>query len=174
MDPEKKKDFVARISQANRSQLTVVVFDIIIEETACALNIGEKYKGSRTGEQGRRMSPEDLKNYEDSLKMARKFIGELIDTLDLRYDIARQLRPLYVFFNKEIIYAFFSGNTEKLSIVIGLLKQLRDSFETISHQDFSEPLMENTQKIYAGLTYGRGQLNEISVDVSQGQRGFKV
>lgn len=163
MDSEKKKEFVARISQANRTQLTVVVFDVIIEEISNAIKLSENG-----------LSGEDTESYGHSLKMARDFTGELINSLDMKYPIAGELRPLYVFINKEIIYALLSGNTEKLPKLLNILKELRESFEKVSHQDFSEPLMENTQKIYAGLTYGRGQLNEIAVDVNQAQRGFKV
>ena len=174
MEAEKKKNYVARISQANRSQLTVVIFDIIIDEITCAVEIWESCKNVIPGQKRKDMPKEDLRQYEDSLKMARNFTGELIESLNLKYQTARELRPIYVFVNREIIYALLSGNAEKLAEVADIMRKLRDSFEEISHQDFSEPLMENTQKIYAGLTYGKGQLNEISVDVNQASRGFKV
>ncbi len=162
MDAEKKKEFTARISQANKSQLTVVVFDIILEEISCALEVGGLKENK------------NLESYENSLKKARDFVGELIDSLDMRYAIARELRPIYLFVNKEIIYALLTKNARKLPRIHDIMSKLRDSFEAVSHQDFSEPLMENTQRIYAGLTYGRGKLNEISVDVNQASRGFKV
>lgn len=174
MEAEKKKNFVARISQANRSQLTVVIFDVIIDEITCAVKLWESCKNALPGQNRREMPKEDLMEYEDSLKMARNFTGELIDSLNLKYPLARELRPIYVFVNREIIYALLSGNAEKLGRVTDMMRKLRESFEEVSHQDFSEPLMENTQKIYAGLTYGKGQLNEISVDVNQASRGFKV
>lgn len=170
MEAEKKKDFVARISQANRSQLTVVIFDIIIEEITCAIELWK----SSAGQGKNAMEAEDLRAYEASLKKARDFTGELINSLNFKYSIAMELRPIYVFVNQEIIYALLSGNAKKLDKIVNILGKLRESFEEISHQDFSEPLMENTQKIYAGLTYKKGSLSEISVDVNQASRGYKV
>ena len=34
--------------------------------------------------------------------------------------------------------------------------------------------MSNTQQVYAGLTYGRGSLNEMYVDPNQASRGFRA
>ena len=53
-----------------------------------------------------------------------------------------------------------------------MLKKLRKSFEDVAAQDDSEPLMSNTQDVYAGLTYGRGSLNENVNTVPN--RGFTV
>lgn len=174
MEAEKKKEYVARVSQANRSQLTVVIFDIIIDEIDCAIKIWKGGRDVSAGQGRQKPAQEDLRSYEDSLKTARNFTGELIDSLNLNYPIARELRPIYVFINREIIYALLSGNAGKLEKSADMMRKLRESFEEISHRDFSEPLMENTQKIYAGLTYSRGKLSEISVDANQASRGFKV
>lgn len=157
MNAEMKKDFVARVSQANRTQLTVVVFDVILVQLK---------------EASLMTSREQTEERNEALKMAQQFVGELLDSLDHNYGIAHKLRPIYVFVNKEIIYSILSGNIEKLPQIIEIMRKLRDSFEQVSRQDFSEPLMENTQKIYTGLTYGKGTLNETAVDVNQVRRGF--
>jgi len=33
-------------------------------------------------------------------------------------------------------------------------------------------VMQNSQKLTAGLTYGKGRLNEICVDPNEAKRGF--
>ena len=55
-----------------------------------------------------------------------------------------------------------------------VMKNLQTAFEEISKEDKSAPLMENTQKIYAGLTYGRGVLNEIAFNVNEANRGYRA
>ena len=54
---------------------------------------------------------------------------------------------------------------------IKLLDSLKESFEKLAAQDDSGPAMSNTQSVYAGLTYGKGTLNEST---SSGNRGFTV
>lgn len=41
---------------------------------------------------------------------------------------------------------------------------MKESFEEIAKQDTSGPVMENSQQVYAGLTYGKGSLNEVAID----------
>ena len=41
-----------------------------------------------------------------------------------------------------------------------IMKKLRNSFETAAADDKSAPLMDNAQKVYAGMTYGKGRLTE--------------
>ena len=53
-----------------------------------------------------------------------------------------------------------------------ILRRLYGSFVEVARQDTSEPLMRNTQQVYAGMTYGRASLNENYID--DDQRGFFV
>ena len=46
--------------------------------------------------------------------------------------------------------------------------------EKISSEDTSAPIMENAQTIYAGLTYGKGSLNETYLNAQDYNRGFKA
>mgnify|MGYP000800255346 CR=1 FL=1 len=50
------------------------------------------------------------------------------------------------------------------------LGELSDSFETAAADDKSAPLMDNAQKVYAGMTYGRGRLTESFIN--DDNRGF--
>jgi flagellar protein FliS len=44
----------------------------------------------------------------------------------------------------------------------------------VAKQDDSKAVMENVQTIYAGLTYGRGTLNETITTGVTPQRGFEA
>ena len=54
-----------------------------------------------------------------------------------------------------------------------MIKELRESYEKISSQDTSAPIMENAQTVYAGLTYGKDSLNE-NLSAQSIHRGFRV
>jgi len=53
-----------------------------------------------------------------------------------------------------------------------VLKKLLIGFEGVSKEDHSGPMMRNTQQLYAGLTYGKGKLNETYIDLNSRNRGF--
>ena len=42
-----------------------------------------------------------------------------------------------------------------------VMGKLKDAFIEVAKEDDSAPVMENTQQLYAGLTYGKGALNEV-------------
>jgi flagellar protein FliS len=52
-----------------------------------------------------------------------------------------------------------------------VVRGLMSSFQEVAKQDDSGPVMENTQQVYAGLTYGKGSLNEVALNTD---RGFRV
>ena len=51
---------------------------------------------------------------------------------------------------------------------------LHESFEKIAQEDTSETVMKNSQQVYAGLTYGKGTLNEVFMNPNEASRGFKA
>lgn len=157
MNSESMKAYTARISQANKSELTVIVFDILIEEAE---------EGLLLLEQGKKEEAVPL------LKKAQTFLMELMQSLNLRYTLAQQLRNLYQYMNKVFLTAIRKKEPGELPAILGMIKQLRESFAEVAKQDTSPALMENTQKLYAGLTYGKGSLNEVSFDANASRRGF--
>lgn len=159
MNSESMKAYTARISQANKSELTVIVFDILIEETDEGLSLLEQGK---TGEAV------------PLLKKGQMFLMELVQSLDLRAALAQQLYSLYQYMNKVFLTAIRKKEPGELPAVLDMIRTLRESFAEVAKQDTSPPLMMNTQKIYAGLTYGRDSLNEVSLDANESKRGFMV
>jgi flagellar protein FliS len=157
MKEETAKVFTARIAQANKSELVVILYDIIL----ASLEEAETFWKERNEEA-----------FERELSRAQKGLRELIATLDMQYDISRQLMPLYLYANRQLIDAMRRKRPEPLKEAELVLKPLGKSFREVAKQDNSPALMEHTQQVYAGLTYGRGTLNET---VLSGQsRGFKA
>ena len=106
--------------------------------------------------------------------MAGKVVDQLLVGLDMQYEISGNLFMIYNHIKRTLISASVSMDKNELERVSGLLKRLRGSFYEVSKQDTSEPLMRNTQTVYAGLTYSKGGMgNEMSSD-NMTNRGFKA
>lgn len=159
MDKETLQAFAARATQANRSQLVVIVYEIILKD------IEEAKKAMEAG---------SIDIFKRELQHGQKFLSELISTLDFNYVISLDLMQLYLYVNKRIIMAVIKEDTKLLDSAQTVLGNLLQGFEGVAREDKSEPVMINTQQVYAGLTYGKGTLNETYMDPNQQSRGFKV
>lgn len=157
MNKDKQKDYARRISQANRTELVVITYDIIIDgitEAAAELSAG------------------NTAGYRACLKRTQRFLAELMSALDFRYAVSRNLMSLYEYVQRVLVSSEVGGEDRGLDSARRVIDGLRSSFAQIAVQDDSGAVMENAQNIYAGLTYGRGSLNEINPDVNSQNRGF--
>lgn len=159
MTKESLQVFTARISVASKSELVVIMYDVIltdIEEAKKAYELKDK------------------QNFQKELKHAARFINELMGDLDYSYAISYSLMSLYIYISKIVINACYQVKVEELHHAVSLIHKLRSGFEGIREEDTAGPVMQNAQKVYAGFTYGKGTLNETYVDPNQYNRGFKA
>jgi flagellar protein FliS len=157
MKKEAIQGFAARVTQASKSELIVILYEMILEE------IGEARQAYDAG---------DLSVFDKELKKTQKFMNELITSLDYHYAISYDLLSLYLYTNKRIITSIIKRNPVALDSAEVVISRLLTGFEGVSKEDKSGPMMRNTQQLYAGLTYGRGKLNETFIDPGHGSRGF--
>lgn len=157
MKKESMQAYSKRIAQANRTELIVITYEIIIEHIKNA-----------------QISFGNQKEFSNDLDQAQAFLKELMVSLDFEHKIAYNLMSLYIFMNKQLIEAKIKNSCEMLPRVQGMLESLLSSFREVSKQDNSAPLMQNTQKVYAGLTYGRDDVNEMSLASDDKNRGFRA
>ena len=157
MEREKRQEFSARITQANRTELLVIVYEITQEELREALDAYTKQK---------------MQHFDISLQNAQKFLNELMGTLNYQYKISYQLFSIYRFINKKIVEARLKKQNTDLEECIRLLEKLRVAYAQIASKDMEGPMMANVQKLYSGLTYGKNSLSEVSVDGNGGHRGL--
>lgn len=149
MVDERKKEFTLRVTQANRTQLIVIIDEMILEYIQDALH-GEDV----------------VKN----IGRAKACVDHLKESLNFDYEIAGTLLHLYIHINKLLTRASVSLKKEYLEKAYGIVEKLRDNFEQIAKQDDSAPLTANAQAVYAGFTYGK---NDINVNTDPGNnRGF--
>ncbi|MCR5330182.1 MAG: flagellar protein FliS [Lachnospiraceae bacterium] len=157
MDKEKQRDFTMRITQANRTELLVITYDILLEEI---------------DEAGRNFKAGDITEYVRSMKSAQRFVAELMSTLDYKYPVSAQLLRLYEYVQRVLIKGEMAKKPENLDSARNVITGLRNAFAKVAQTDDSAPLMENTQSVFAGLTYGKGSLNETDLDPNATNRGF--
>lgn len=156
MDKERLQEYATRVTQANRSELVVIIYETIV----ASIEEGKKSLADGDTEQARK-----------EITRARELITELMGSLDLQYEIAHYLRRLYVYAGQELCQGIANRDPEQLDHSLQIFEKLLPSFREMAKQDDSGAVMENAQTIYAGLTYGRGTLNETlgtAVDVNRG------
>lgn len=71
-----------------------------------------------------------IESFGNHLQKVQDIITELECSLDMDHggEIAKNLMSLYIWFNKELMAASFSHDTKQMGDVLGMLKDLRDSW----------------------------------------------
>lgn len=157
MTGQEINEFTVKISQANKTGLIVIMYEMAIKYIDDGMMALEN---------------NNIEEYRVNLKRSKAVINELTSVLDMTQLISYELRSLYVFINNVLVRADIRVETEELVRVREMLVKLANSFRRIKKDDKSGPVMENTQQLYSGLTYSKTSLNEdMYGDVN---RGFKV
>lgn len=156
MKQEQVQDFTRRISQSNRGALVVIIYEIIfayIKDAEDAL-ADDNYEG-----------------FKEALAKAARGVDGLMRSLDFQYEISGNLYSLYVFAKETMAKAVIKKQTDELADAKEVLMNLYTGFKEAAKQDHSKPLMQNTQQVYAGMTYGRNHLTETFQE-PESSRGF--
>ena len=158
MTDELKKEFTLRITQANSTELIVILYDMILVYIK---------------EAGEFANRNDKESYLRSLQKIRNCIGELMESLNLEYETARNMYSLYVFFLKEIVKAETKQEGYAyIKSIRPMIESLRNAYHQVALENKNGPVMQNTQTVYAGLTYGKKDINTNLEQLSN--RGFRV
>ncbi len=158
MTKEQKQEFTLRITQANKTKLITILYEMVLlylteaRETLLSDNKAE---------------------YKNAIRKIRGCMDELITSLHMEYSIAQNLLQLYLYINRELVQANMHYRQENLDHVETIIKGLHTAWRQIESQDKSAPVMGNTQTVYAGLTYGRNTLTENMSNLNE-NRGFFV
>ncbi len=156
MKQEQVQDFTRRISQSNRGALVVIIYEII-------------FAYIKDAEEG--LAGDNYEGFKEGLAKAGRGVDELIHSLDFQYEISKDLYSLYVFVKESMAKAVIKKRADELAGAKEVLMNLYTAFEEAAKQDQSTPLMQNTQQVYAGMTYGKNNLTETFQD-PETSRGF--
>lgn len=157
MTNEQKQTYTLRISEANKTELVVILYDMLLDYIKEAEDMIEV---------------DNRLEIKEAIRKARGCLKELMNSLDLQYEIAGNLLSLYVYANRRLVMAEIKKDKDELSNVRTVITPLRDAYVKIAKEDDSEAIMMNTQKVVAGLTYSKNEINEAMDD--QVNRGFYV
>ena len=158
MTKEQIQQFTLRITQSNRSGIIVVMFE--------ALEVYLKEIGE---------NKDNYEAFKTSVRNAQNVIYGLSDALDFKYEISQGLYEIYDFLIRALEMVIIKKDTTEFPRLLKIVTSMRETFEKVHEQDESPVLMQNTQQVYAGLTYGRDSLNETSgSNEGSGGRGYLV
>ncbi len=159
MTKEQIQTYTRRVSQANVSALAVVVYDMTIDYL----------------EEGIQSYKEDsMEAFETSMRQAQAALQQLMGMSKAETQTGLDVMQLYFFIDRQILMTIVKRKPENIEACIGYLKRLRESFQVLSEQDKDAPLMERSQQVYAGLTYGKGYLNETRDPLEESKRGLQA
>ncbi len=158
MTKELKQQYTLKITQANKSQLVVILYEMFL------IYIDEA---------GQAHEKKDREGFKEGIRKARGCLNELMASLHLEYEPAMNLLQLYVYAGKELAKADVRNSMEELLHIKAIIEKLYKAYKEISKQDKSGPVMANTQTVYAGLTYGKNTLTE-SLSGQGSNRGFRA
>ncbi len=158
MTKELKQQYILKITQANKTQLVVILYEMLLIYIEEALEAHEK---------------EDREGFREGIRKSRGCLKELMASLHFEYEPAMNLLQLYLYANRELARADIRNSTQELDHVKMIMTKLHEAYEEVSKADTSGPVMSNTQTVYAGLTYGKNTLNENLSDQGS-SRGFRA
>lgn len=148
MTKEEINVFSKRIAQSSKSELVVITYEII-------LNYLDTAKVA--------LESENMEEFVFNLKKAKQFVNDLSSVLDFSQKISFNLMNIYMFADRCLIKSIVKRQDCNLDVVESMLNKLKQGFEEVSKSDESGMMMKGGEQIYAGLTYGRGVLNEVTM-----------
>lgn len=155
MTKEMKQQFTLRITQANSTQLVVILYEMLL----CYIDEAKKA-----------IAQEDRPGTLEAIRKARGCINELMNSLHMEYEPAPCLMQLYLFCIRRLAAFEYNMDINVMGEVEKVIVPLHEAYEKIADQNKQAPMMNNSQSVYAGLTYGRGDLNENLSDQNRGMR----
>lgn len=158
MTKELKQQYTLKITQANKTQLVVILYEMLL------IYLEEARQAHQE---------QDRAGFREGIRRARGCLKELMASLHFEYEPAMNLLQLYLYANRELARADIKNSTEELEHVKMVMTRLHEAYEKVSEADTSAPVMSNTQTVYAGLTYGKNTLIENLSDEGS-SRGFRA
>lgn len=155
MTKDKIQAFTLRITNANRTQMVAILYEIGIEYL-------EDAKAA--------LMSKDIDKFTDELHRFRGVLRELMNSVNTESETGRAFMSLYIFAGKEVTTSFLNKDSEPLNHIISMFNKMKDAYELAGEKDQSGPVMTNTESVYSGFTYNKNLVNENlnNQDLSRG------
>lgn len=158
MEKEKISEFTRRISQCNKSGLTLITYEILF---------------SYLKEAGEAHQKQDHEAFKQNVRKALACLNRLMETLNFDYEISKEIYPIYRFCRDELGMVLVKNDIQNLKTIERILNNLYEAFSEAAKEDHSRPLMQNSEKVIAGMTYQKSDLTE-NYAIGEENRGFLV
>ena len=136
MKKDEIQTFSYRISQANKTQLIVIMYDMAIQYVSDAIENNYETQAEKD---------------ESDVVQVKRVVDSLVTSLDMQYEVSVQLYNIYIVMQRYLVKAVAKKDKNTIMLlesVKKMLETMRKSFYELSKQDDSEPLMKNTQQFY--------------------------
>ena len=153
MTNEEKINYTRRITQGNKSDIIVVLYDIYFsyeQDVRDAIASG------------------DNKAFGIAIHKAGEVLSHLKTDLDFKYEISSQLFALYDYVQRCLAKVSYQKSEAELDNAAAVMKELREAFIEVAKSDSSGQQMMNAETVVAGYTYGRNSLNEMTDGTNRG------
>lgn len=159
MTQEMKQEFTRRVSQENHSGLILVLCDIFHTYGNDAMTAYEA--GNETA-------------YLQNIEQARRTMQELIDCFSKEDPLGRNVISIFRFIYGKLVRSEVRRQPDELDRCVQMVDDLRVGFVHLHELDNEGAVMQNVHQVYAGLTYGKGTLNESVQGVNYESRGYQI
>lgn len=113
------------INTASQGKLVVLLYEGAVKQLSLAVNYFEA---------DGRILPNNIEKFGNAIQKAEAIISELEVSLDMKKggEIAKNLMSLYLYFNEELVQANINKDKNRILTILGMLKDLTESWRTIS------------------------------------------
>lgn len=155
MTEEQMNIYKMRISQAGIVEFTLIMLEMEMQWMAEALEAHQL---------------QDTDMFLGCVERAQAVQVELMNVLNLDNEIATDVYAVFAFVNRHLIQAKRKQEPLDIKRCKDMLEKYYVGFKEIAATDKGGPVMEQSEKVYAGLTYGAGGL----IENSMGGMNYKV
>lgn len=156
MTKEMISEYTLRISEANRTQMVEILYELLLEYISEAESDFEN---------------KAYDAFSADLEHAVAVVRELSASINTESKLSGTFFSLYIFISKELTLSGVKRNIDTLKRIRPMIEKLRDAYSELAKRDGSVSLMSNSEKVYAGLTYGK---ESLIVHINGQNRGITV
>lgn len=148
MTTEEMNGYKMRITQAGIASLTLVMLEMEMQWIDEAVEA---------------FDAQDIDSFTDYTGKAQSTQVELMNVLNMNNPVAADTYSVFAYINKMLIASKIKRQPQDLTRCREMLAKFYKSFQMIEHTDTAGPVIEHSEKVYAGLTYGAKGLVESSM-----------
>ena len=148
MTAEEMNVYKMRISQAGIAEFTLVMLEMEMQWMQEAVSAYDKG---------------NTEEFLDCVDKAQSTQMELMNVLNKENPVAVDMFSIFAYINKLLIQSKIKREPQELLRCSEMLGKFHQSLQAIAGSDTAGPVMEQSEKVYAGLTYGTHGLVESSM-----------